>query len=361
MLVDAHTHLELFAISEVPFHEFKKKEELLKFLKSLKRDYLVAYGLDYGLGITPEDLNTVNFPLLLIYKDGHKGILNKHMKKLLNKEGYFLVEHELWEAANKLKPKGEALRKAIRNALKKAKEMGISEVHDYVDEEVARIYFSEELPINVVLMPYYESLKSVLKLFEQKGESEKLQLGWVKVYLDGSISARTAHLKEPYRDTKTKGKLLISEEKLLKILKELESLNLRASLHAIGDGAIEVAIKAFEKLEPKLKYHRIEHAELISEDQIRRVKELNLLLCMQPNFTCYYREIYLEALGEERTKRINPIDLVDKIGAPLIFGTDMMPFDVNYALNCAKEKLPEEKVLYYFGGWKRDRDYVKLN
>ena len=361
MFVDAHTHLELFALMEVPFHEFKEKSELLKFLKSLKRDYLLAYGLDYNLGISPEDLNAVNYPVFLIYKDGHKGILNEPMKKLLNKESDFLTEHELWEVVNQLKPKGEKLREALRKALKKAKDMGVVEVHDYVDEEVAKIYFSEDLPVRVVLMPYYENLKGVLKLFDKYGERESLKLGWVKIYLDGSISARTAYLKEPYKDTKTRGKLLISEEKLFKVLKELESLGLRASLHAIGDGAIEVALRTFERLQPKLKYHRIEHAELITEEQIIRAKELNLLLCMQPNFNCYYRDIYLEALGEERTKRINPIELVDKVGAHLIFGTDVMPFDVDYAVECAKKKLPEEKVLFYFGGWKSYRDYVKLD
>lgn len=350
--------MELLALSSVPFHRFKEKGELIEYLRGLKKDKLVAYGLDYSLGITPEDINSLDYPVLLLYKDGHKGILNDGMKKLLGKRENFLTEKELWEAVSLLKPRGKELREYIFEGLERAKEMGISEVHDYVDHKVAKIYFENEPPLNVVLMPYYEDYREVLKLFERYGDRKKLKLGWVKVYVDGSISARTAYLKEPYEDTETRGELSISEERLVEIIKELERENLRISLHAIGDGAIEVALNALEKANVSLKYHRIEHAELITEKQIERAKELNVLLCMQPNFNCYYGDIYVKALGEERAKRINPIDLVDRLGAELIFGTDMMPFDINYAVECAKKRLTEEKVIYYFGGWKSDKSYL---
>ena len=350
--------MELLALSSVPFHSFRKKEELIEHLKSLNKDKLVAYGLDYSLGIKSEDLNAVEYPVLLLYKDGHKGIMNDGMKKLLKKEKNVLVEQELWEAVNFLKPSEEELKGYILEGLKKAKEMGITEIHDYVDQKVAKIYFEIDLPINVVLMPYYENYREVLNLFERYGVREKLKPGWVKVYVDGSISARTAYMKEPYYDTKTRGKLLISEDRLVEIIRELERERLRVSLHAIGDGAIEVALRALEKAQISLKYHRIEHAELITEEQIKKAKELNVLLCMQPNFNCYYGDIYEKALGKDRAERINPVDLVDELGAELIFGTDMMPFDINYAVECAKKRLPEEKVIYYFGGWKYDKNYL---
>ncbi|HID66333.1 MAG TPA: hypothetical protein EYP32_05855 [Aquificaceae bacterium] len=360
MFVDAHTHLELLALSEVPFHKLRSKEEIINFLRKLDKKYLVAYGLDYSPEITPEDLNRVNYPLLLIYKDGHKGIMNDSMRELLGKDDYFLYEGDLWQVVDKFKPKGERLREFILKGLEEASNMGIFEIHDYVDDKVAEVLFSINPPLRVVLMPYYSSLDKVLESFEKFGERENLRLGWVKVYIDGSISARTAYLKKPYADTKSTGKPMISEYRLARIIKELENRGLRVSMHAIGDGAIELAIRALERAEPSLKYHRIEHAEMITEDQIEKVKELNVLLCMQPNFDCYYRDIYFKALGEERAYRINPIDIVDEIGADLIFGTDMMPFDINYAVECAKKKLPENKVFYYFGGWRKDKNYLDL-
>ncbi|WP_461830044.1 amidohydrolase family protein, partial [Aquifex sp.] len=351
---DAHTHLELFALWEVPFKEFSSKEELIKYLRSLRKERLAAYGLEYSLGITPEDLNQVPYPLLLIYKDGHKGIGNEALLRELGLESYTLKEHKLWEVANRLKPKGEGMRRALERGLQKAKEIGLSEIHDFVDGELACLYSEMELPVNVVLMPYFEHREAVLKYI-----NKNLKVGWIKIYVDGSISARTAYLKEPYEDTPTRGVLLVEEKKLSEMIKEVEALGLRVALHAIGDGAIEVALNAFERANITRKYHRIEHAELITEKQITRAKELSLLLCMQPNFSCYYAEIYKKALGK-RAKRINPFDKVYESGADLIFGTDMMPFDINYAVECAKKKLPEDAVLYLFGGWKEVRDYVNL-
>ena len=354
MLVDAHTHMELFAFWEVPFEEFSNKKELIKYLRSLRKEKLVAYGLDYSLGLTPEDLNEVPYPVLLIYKDGHKGIGNEALVKEFNLRNPTLKEHELWEVANALKPKGEDMRRALERGLKKAKEMGLREIHDFVDEELARIYSEMELPVSVVLMPYFEHREAVLKYV-----SKNLKVGWVKIYVDGSISARTAYLKEPYEDTKTCGVLLVEEKKLSEMIREVEALGLRVALHAIGDGAIEVCLRALERANITRKYHRIEHAELITEDQMKRAKELELLLCMQPNFSCYYSETYEKALGD-RARRINPFDKVYESGIDLIFGTDMMPFDVNYAIKCAEKKLPKEVVLRLFGGWKETKDYVKL-
>ena len=352
MLVDAHTHLELFAFWEVPFDEFSNKEELIKYLRSLRKKKLAAYGLDYSLGLTPEDLNELPYPVLLIYKDGHKGIGNEALVQEFNLNGPILKEHKLWEVANKLKPKGEDMREALERGLRKAKDMGLNEIHDFVDEDLARLYWEIELPLNVVLMPYFEHREAVLKY-----SNKKLKIGWVKIYVDGSISARTAYLKEPYEDTQTRGVLLVEEKKLAEMIREVEALGLRVALHAIGDGAIEVCLNAFERAKITRKYHRIEHAELITEEQINRAKELELLLCMQPNFSCYYSEIYKRALGE-RARRINPFDKVYEAGVELIFGTDMMPFDVNYAFGCAKKKLPEKVVLHLFGGWKEVKDYV---
>lgn len=352
MLIDAHTHLELFALWEIPFEKFSRKEELIEYLRSLEKKKLVAYGLDYSLGLLPEDLDPVPYPTLLIYKDGHKGILNESLRRLLKLKDKVITECDLWEIANRLKPKGEEMKMALRKGLRKAKEMGLSEIHDFVDGETAKLYSEMELPINVVLMPYFEDREAVIKYSNQN-----LKIGWVKIYVDGSISARTAYLKEPYKDTQTRGILLVEEKKLSEMIKEVEYMGLRVSLHAIGDGAIDVALRAFERANISRKFHRIEHAELITEEQIKRVKEMEILLCMQPNFSCYYEETYRKALGK-RAERINPFDRVYELGAELIFGTDMMPFDIKYALECAKRKLPEEEVYYLFGGWKRDKDYV---
>lgn len=365
--VDAHTHLELFAFMGVPFHEMRSLEELRDFLSNCEDDVVLGWGWDedtFGKALTKEDLKEVGKPVLLIRIDGHVGVANDLFLERFSPKGKvdhekgYLYEDTLWNTVGDLKPRGERMRKILKRAVEEARSKGIVEVHDFVDVEVARIFMEmdEETLIRIVLMPYYEHYTEVLDLFERVNP-KNVALGWVKVYVDGSIGARTAFLKEPYRDKPGwRGVLLKSRKELESIVKELEERGLRVAFHAIGDGAIEECLQALESA--RLEYHRIEHAELITEDQALRAKGLKVLLCMQPNFKPFFLRTYLEALGEERTKRIDPIDTLDRLGVDMIFGSDMMPFDPMYGFNYAKDILGEEKALYYYGGWRYEGRYI---
>ncbi|MBI4228191.1 MAG: amidohydrolase family protein, partial [Deltaproteobacteria bacterium] len=202
------------------------------------------------------------------------------------------------------------------------------------------------------IMPYYKDYKRILELFDRYGEDKSIRLGWVKIFVDGSIGARTAYLKESYFDRASRGKLLITEERLISIISELEKKGLKISMHAIGDEAIEAAVNSFEKANITLKGHRIEHAELINHDQVKRLNEMGITLCVQPNFNVVFMETYQKALGDERASNINPIKMLDEMNADIIFGSDMMPFDPEVGLSYASGILGNEKALFYYGGWR---------
>ncbi|MDQ7082192.1 MAG: hypothetical protein Q9N34_03770 [Aquificota bacterium] len=84
---------------------------------------------------------------------------------------------------------------------------------------------------------------------------------------------------------------------------------------------------------------------------------MNLLLCLQPNFREFFRDTYIVALGEERFRRVAPIDMLDRLGVNMVFGSDMMPFDPLYMLRSAEKVLGRKKALYYCGGWSYERAY----
>ncbi len=368
--VDSHTHLELFAFMKIPFNEITSLKELKEYINEAEEDVILAWGWDedrLGFQIERKHIEDVRKPVLLIRLDGHVGVVNGAMLEMIGSpkhgrydpERGYLYEDLLWHVIGRLKPKGEKMKTYLRRGLSEAKRKGIVEIHDYVDEELARLYLElEDLPLDIVLMPYYESYRRVIKLLEGRNLN-RLKLGWVKVYVDGSIGARTAYLKEPYRDRPGwKGLLLKDREEIAMIVNELEERGLRISLHAIGDGAIEECLLAFEKVKHRLKYHRIEHAELITYEQALRAKEMDILLCVQPNFKPLFFKTYLRALGEERTERICPIGMLDELGVDMIFGSDMMPFDPNFGLTYAEEVLGEERAKYYYGGWRYEGRYL---
>jgi predicted amidohydrolase YtcJ len=368
--IDAHTHLEFFALKGIPLDKAATKKDVIDMIESSSLKPLAAWGWSeetIGESITREDIDRFPFPILLIRVDAHVGVINKSVMDELEIESSgkfdpergYVYEDVLWNIASILKPKD--LRASLLRAQDEAVSKGVIEVHDFVDANIAETYFKlrEEgcLKLKVKLMPYYDHYEDVLSLFDKFAEDECLKLGWVKAFVDGSIGARTAYLREPYIDKPSNGILLKTVGQLESMIRELENKGLRISLHAIGDGAIDVCLGAFERADIKLKGHRIEHAEMIDLEQAKRAKDLNVTLCVQPNFNVTFMKTYMKALGEERAKRMNPIKMLDELGVPMIFGSDMMPFDPEIGLTYASQILGGEKALFYYGGW---RDKIGL-
>ena len=368
--VDAHTHLEFFALKGLPIEKAKNKKDLIDMIESAERKPVVAYGWSeeiLGETIERKDIDKFPFPVLLIRVDAHIGVINKKVieeLKISPSEKFdpvrgYVYEEVLWEITSVLKPK--EIEKYLIKGQEEALSNGIVELHDFVDSKMAETYFKlrgeGNLNLRVALMPYYKDYENVLRLFDKYGEDDFLKLGWIKIFADGSIGARTAYLREPYRDKTSKGILLKTEEELINIIKELEAKNLRVAIHAIGDGAIDVVLNSFERAKIRFNGHRIEHAEMIDSYQAKRVKDMGIVLCVQPNFNPVFMQTYIKALGEDRAHRMNPLKMLHEMGVNMIFGSDMMPFNPEVGLDYASLILGKEKAIHYYGGWKYKRFY----
>lgn len=163
-----------------------------------------------------------------------------------------------------------------------------------------------------------------IELFYQTGNVDKIvrmrlpQVG--SLYLDGSISSRTAAVFEPYKDDiYNNGVLYYSQEEVNEFVYKAQMAGLQASLHAIGDRAIEQALKAFEYVNERcggmLNWHRIEHCVMINKNQIARASKLNIILSMQPSYQVLFGNengVYEQRIGKERTMQCNPLrDILD--------------------------------------------------
>ena len=91
---------------------------------------------------------------------------------------------------------------------------------------------------------------------------------------------------------------------------------------------------------------------MIDSYQAKRVKDMGIVLCIQPNFNPVFMQTYIKALGEDRAHRVNPLKMLDEMGVNMIFGSDMMPFDPEVGSDYASQILGKEKALYYYSGWK---------
>jgi predicted amidohydrolase YtcJ len=129
---------------------------------------------------------------------------------------------------------------------------------------------------------------------------------------DGSVEGRTAALYEPYADDPTTlGMLHHTDEEFYNFVEKVHKAGCQISIHAESDRAIDQVLWAYEKVLEKYPRkdhrHRIEHFEVATPKQIKRVARLGIALAMQPMFitVCegpnlnYYRSL----LGDERVKR----------------------------------------------------------
>ncbi|HZK70911.1 MAG TPA: amidohydrolase [Clostridia bacterium] len=108
-------------------------------------------------------------------------------------------------------------------------------------------------------------------------------------YIDGTFSARTAALSFDYSDCPgSKGGLNYTQEELNEFVLECYLNKMQLALYTIGDRAIEQAITAheyaFEKTGNSGMRHRLEHVELPNSSQIKRAKELGIVLSMTPTY-----------------------------------------------------------------------------
>jgi len=160
----------------------------------------------------------------------------------------------------------------------------------------------------------------------------------VKLFLDGSLGAKSAALDAPFAGG-NEGRLLYADEDLESKLSEIAGASGGLAAHAIGHGAIEQALRCLRRLDREgIRFDRVrlEHVQFISLEQARRCKDLGIVLSMQPNFNADSKD-YADRLVPRHRAENNPLRmLIDEAGfvpgRDLVFGTDGMPHDPEFAL-----------------------------
>jgi predicted amidohydrolase YtcJ len=115
----------------------------------------------------------------------------------------------------------------------------------------------------------------------------RLWVRTIKLYVDGALGSRGAALLEPYSDDAGNRGLTVTDEKsLIQVVEEALNNGFQVCTHAIGDRAnsiilnvYEAALKNHPGADPRL---RVEHAQVVSLDDIPRFKQLGVIPSMQP-------------------------------------------------------------------------------
>jgi predicted amidohydrolase YtcJ len=254
-------------------------------------------------------------------------------------------------------PSEEEVMEGVSLACKKILEAGVTSIHWIVTSStelsiMPRFIAENKLPIRVYTIIPANLLDQTNS--SGSGDNKDRNLG-VKIFVDGSLSARTAALREPYcGDAESRGQPLYSQQELDALVAELHGANFRLVLHAMGDRAISMALDAIEKalMEAPRKDHRyrLEHASVLSRELIRRIKELGMTVSVQPKCVITEFSVWsaVDRLGSERARWLYPIKTLIKEGICVVGGSDcpMEPISPLQGIQAAvtREFFSEEQI-----------------
>jgi len=230
-------------------------------------------------------------------------------------------------------PPDEERKKGIELVLQELARNGVTSVQDFSAWEDFRAFseLKEQKKLTVRItewLPFSASTDSLQNMRAEGGTTDPwLRTGALKGFLDGALGTRTAALLAPYSDDpSTSGMLTIDPEKLKAMAIERDRLGFQLAFHAIGDKANRLGLDTFESLlrvnPPRDRRDRIEHAQVVSPQDIPRFGALKVIASMQPSHETNDMRWAEQRLGPERSKGAYAWHSLQKSGAQLAFGTD---------------------------------------
>jgi len=262
-------------------------------------------------------------------------------------------------------PSRETLTKHVLLGLDQMAADGYTAIHDAGLDATAMSILEEleaagKLPIRVYAMLSLRDEDLIRKWIEKGPDSDNdsmLVTRTVKAYYDGALGSRGARLLYDYADRP--GHRGISGDQY-GFNQSLNAAAMRAgfqiAIHAIGDAgnreALDILEAVFEDDPSTIRNrHRIEHAQVISPEDIPRLRQLGIIASMEPPHAMEDKAWAEERLGPQRILGAYAWRSLREAGADLTFNSDNPGSDHNifYGLHSAITR--QDKNHQPEGGW----------
>jgi predicted amidohydrolase YtcJ len=156
-------------------------------------------------------------------------------------------------------------------------------------------------------------------------KSELYTIRAVKAFIDGALGSRGAALLEPYSDDHCNcGLILISHEEFTELAQRCRDANFQLCTHAIGDRGNKMVLDIYANTIKNTSNHRwrIEHAQMVTDKDLHRFAEHQILPSMQPSHCTSDMRWIDERIGEKRSPRISRWKSFTDLGLPVPGGSD---------------------------------------
>jgi len=223
---------------------------------------------------------------------------------------------------------------AIDIAMNHAKKYGVTSIHDITyknhfralqnasknNKLTARIY--SRLPIDLC--------EDMINCgFTHSFGNDKLKIGSMKIFADGSLGSSTAWFFDPYSDNAGSCGLPMenmTDGRFEKWALECDKNKLQLSVHAIGDRAISEVLNVFAKIvrvnPPWDRRFRIEHAQHMAKNDFDRCRKLGVIVSAQPYHLYDDGGWAVDKIGIDRMRRTYAFKSFIDAGVTMTFGSD---------------------------------------
>lgn len=267
-------------------------------------------------------------PVIISRVDGHAAIANQKALDMAGiKAGQIMVGGSIEVKNGKLTgvlidnadnkvyaqipdPTKEIYIQWLQAAEKKCFEQGLTTITDcglsYQEAEAIDTLQKEgklAMRLFIMLSDNSENLEKYLKRGPYK--TDKLFVNGFKVYADGALGSRGACLLQPYSDKAGwQGFLLRNQSHYDSLAQVLAATDFQMCTHAIGDSANREILHIYQKyLKGKNdKRWRIEHAQVINQNDFNLFGAANIIPSVQPTHATSDMYWAGERLGKERLK-----------------------------------------------------------
>ena len=359
---DSHVHFVAWALAqhEVRFEGTRTLEEAVERVRAAvtsvpRGGWLRGRGWRSGDWDPPAEptrqlLDEVSrdVPIALTARDGHSMWLNSaalaHADGDLRADGGVVEVDEHGEPTGVLREESAWLFRerfveasyteaecmsAVRAGLKTAASRGMTAIHAAVTNEdrwIGGLPFFERLDADEALtlrvwqwIPHDLVGQLRQTMLHSRFGSERLKLGALKAFMDGTLGSETALLLDGT------GVQITSREELEEVIRRGADAGFPVAVHAIGDRANRDALDAFETTrdmwQPLGLRHRIEHAQCLAPDDVTRFAQLGVAASVQFTHATSDQALAERIWGERADRAYLFLSLVES-GAVLANGSD---------------------------------------
>ena len=366
-LIDSHLHL--YTLSErlagVECNQASLAECLQQVYQKAKQvndnSWIIGFNWDqnewhpavYGTAAQLDSVS-LNHPVLLFAKSLHAVWVNtavlhhagitvnspdppggKILRDAQGEPAGILLENAM-TLVNKVIPENspDQLTQKLQKAQKYLISLGIIGVHDFDRWEsvdaLMRLAGSGKLKLRLWKSLPADSIDTICarNMREELDFPNCMSPGWIKCFADGALGPQSAAMLEPYENSDSGGMLLLNSRDIFQIGSEAAGIGWPIAVHAIGDAAVRetldglAALRQYEQ-EKHLPHlpHRMEHLQLISPQDQRRLHQLDIIASVQPTHATSDMEIAQRHWGS-RSLYAYAYNTLEATGAKLIFGSD---------------------------------------